>query len=154
NAGVAEHGFRPRRGDHDPVAAALGRVADVPEMAGFTALGGDRFFVGQCGVTTRAPVNDALAAVDETLLVQADEHLAYRLRESGIHREALAAPVTGGAELLQLQEDRAAVALLPGPDAFEERLTPKLVAVGAFGGELFLDDVLRRDAGVIRARHP
>ncbi len=87
--------------------------------------------------------------------MQLDEDLQHRLGEAGVHGEALARPVAGGAETLQLVDDGAAGFLLPGPDLLEESLAAHGAAVGAvLGGELALDHHLRGDAGMVGARLP
>ena len=56
---------------------------------------------------SRAPVDDVSAAIDQALLMQADEGFAHGARQAGIHSEILARPVDGGAEALHLVEDGA-----------------------------------------------
>jgi hypothetical protein len=88
HGGIAQHGFRAG-GGNDQIAAAFGqRVADVPHEAAF--LGADHFQIRDGGVQHRVPVDQPLAAIDQPLLVQADEHLAHRRRQAIVHGEALA----------------------------------------------------------------
>ena len=87
HGGVAEHGFRPG-GRHGQVTfAARQRVLEVPQLTLFFFL--DDFQVRDGGVQYRVPVDQALAAVDQALAVQADKHFLYRLAEAGVHGEAL-----------------------------------------------------------------
>ena len=67
NAGVAEHGLRAGGGDGEIVVAVLERVADIPERAGHVLV----FDLGvrQGGAAVRAPVDDAVALVDQALFV-------------------------------------------------------------------------------------
>src|SRR5262249_50035431 len=51
--------------------------------------------------------------------------------------------------LPELAHDHPAGALEPGPGALEERLAADLLARGSLREQLLLDDVLRRDAGVV-----
>src|SRR5205085_8086871 len=75
--------------------------------------------------------------------------------ESLVHREALARPVTGGAEPLQLIDNSASALRLPFPDALEEGLAPHLPAAFLLPlHQLALYHHLRRDAGVIGAGLP
>ena len=76
--------------------------------------------VGNGGLAVGAPVDDALAAVNQALFIQADKHLAHRLGAALVQSEAFAVPVAGGAELFQLLNNAAAVFLLPLPGAFQK----------------------------------
>ena len=105
-------------------------------------------------MAARAPVDDVLAPVDQALFVEPDEDLADRRREPRVHREALALPVAGGAQPLQLADDRAAGLLLPLPDPLDERLAAELLAGRALGRQLPLHHDLGGDAGVVGARQP
>ena len=90
HARVAEHRLGPGRGHDDVVAAAdrlLERVADGPQVpVDLLVLHLD---VGERRGAARAPVDDALAAVDEPLLVPVHEHRAHRELVAGVHRELL-----------------------------------------------------------------
>ncbi len=116
----------------------------------------DHFLVGQRGEGGGAPVDHAFAAVDETLLVEIDEHLLDAARVLRVHGEPGAGPVAGSAESAELLEDDAAVLLLPFPDAVDEGIAAEVIAVPDLAGlaEGFLDDVLGGDAGVIGAGEP
>ncbi len=111
--------------------------------------------IGDRGEQLRVPVDQALVLVDQPVVVKLDEHLEHRPRQALVHGEALARPVAGGAEPLELVDDDAAGFGLPGPHPLEEFLA----AHGAAGGllalhELALDHHLGGDAGVIGARLP
>ena len=74
DAGVAQHRLGPG-GGHRQVPGAVGEgVVDVDELAGSVLV--LDLDVRQGGVVLRAPVDDAIAPVDEVLLVEADEDLA------------------------------------------------------------------------------
>ena len=77
------------------------RILPEPSLALF-ALG---LLVGERSEATRTPVDDVLTPVDQTLLVQAHEHLTHRPAEARIQRECGAFPVAGGADRLELLED-------------------------------------------------
>ena len=81
------------------------------------------------GLELRVPVDEPLVLVDEPLAIELDEHLGDRARQALVEREALAAPVAGGAEALELGDDRAARFRLPRPDALDERLAAQGAAV-------------------------
>ena len=87
--------------------------------------------------------------------MQLHEDLGDRLRQPLVEREAFAAPVAGGAEALELADDRAARLGLPFPNAREKCFSPERAAVRLLAlGKLALDHHLRRDARVVGARLP
>ena len=150
--GVAEHRLRPGGGDDDPLAlrtAPLDRIGDVVELAL------DRphldFEIGDGGLQHRRPVDQILAAADQPLLVEAHEGLAHRLRQPLVQGEALARPVAGGAEEVELLADVALVLLLPVPHPFEEALPPEFPAARPLTAKLALDHELGGDPGVVGA---
>ena len=110
--------------------------------------------VGDRGQAARAPVDDALGAVDQPVVVEPLEDRLDGPGQALVHGEALARPVDAVAERLHLAEDLAAGLLLPLPDALDERLAAEVVAGLALLGELALDDVLGGDAGVVHAGQP
>ncbi len=75
----------------------------------------DDFEVGDGGLDGGVPVDDVGAAVDEALLVQADEGFVDGEREALVHGEVFARPVDGRAEPSHLVGDGAAVLLLSTP---------------------------------------
>ncbi len=157
NGCVAEHGFGAGGGDGEKltgflVAGVEDRVADLPKMA--LVLVEDHFEVADGGLAAGAPVHDVCAAIDESLLVKADEGLADGDREVVVHGEVFALPVDRGAETLHLAEDGAAVVAFPLPDALNESVAAKLLAGVAFLHQLALDHHLGGDAGVIGAGQP
>ncbi|MNN26403.1 hypothetical protein D3C81_1399080 [compost metagenome] len=100
------------------------------------------------------PVDQALAAVDQAVLVQAHEGFLDRLGEALVHGEALARPVHRGAEAADLPGDGAAGLFLPLPDLLEELLAAEVVARQVLRGQLALHHHLGGDAGVVGARLP
>ena len=102
----------------------------------------------------RAPVDDALAAVDQALVVQLLEHVVDGLVAALVHREAQAVPVAGRTELLELLDDAAAVLVLPGPGALEELLAADFLLRDALLAHRFDDFRLRRNRRVVGARQP
>ena len=103
--GIAQHRLGTR-GRDDDLAAALNRIADVPDMAlHVPALD---FEIGDRGLQRRVPVHQALVLIDQPLLMQRAEHLAHGRGEPLVHGEALARPVRRGTEAAQLLGDGAA----------------------------------------------
>ena len=72
----------------------------------------------------RAPVDDALAAIDEPLFIKAAENLAHGFIAALVKCEALSLPVAGTAELFELAYDACAVFFFPHPCTLKELITP------------------------------
>lgn len=153
DAGVAHEGFRTGGGDFDEAAGFAGDgVAHGVELG--LLWRGDDFLVGDGGEGFRAPVDHAAAAVDEAFVEEVDEDVADFARVVFVHGEALAFPVAGAAEGLQLLDDDAAVFVFPVPDLLEEVLAAEFDAGFAFFAEFAFDDGLGGDAGVVGAGEP
>jgi hypothetical protein len=103
------------------------------------------------GQTARAPVDDALGAVDQTVVVHPLEDGLDGGGQALVHGEALTGPGDALAEPAHLAGDLAAGLVLPLPDALDEGLAAQVVAGLALLAELALDDVLGGDAGVVHA---
>ena len=96
-----------------------------------------------------------VAAVDQALLVQADEGLAHRPRQAVVEGEALARPIARGAQAAELVGDDPAVLPLPLPRPLDEVLAPELLAGDLLGPQqLLLHLKLGGDPGVVGAGHP
>jgi hypothetical protein len=92
--------------------------------------------------------------VDQAFFVEADEGLPHGPGQSRVHREALAGPVAGGAQALELADDVSARFLFPLPGHLEECLAADVLPRLALFGQLALEDDVDGDAGVIGAGHP
>ena len=129
HAGVAEHRLRTGGGNDHVVDAAdrlLERVAQVPQVTvDVLVLDLD---VGQRRRAARAPVDDALALVDQPGLEPVHEHLADGDLVLRVHGEALVVVVAAAAHRLELADDRPAVLAAPVPARLDERLAPHVVA--------------------------
>src|SRR5690606_40599639 len=110
--------------------------------------------VGEGCVTARAPVDQALAAVDQLFVVELLEDRADRPRRTGIHREAVARPVAGGPQRGELLANADLILVHPLPDALEEGFAAQVMAREPFPGELSLNHPLTGDASVVGAREP
>ena len=153
HAGVAHHGLRPGGGHHQIPAAVGQGVADIPQVAGLVLVLHLR--VGEGRQTVGAPVDDAAALVDEALVIELAEGLPHRPGAALVHGEPGPVPVAGGAQLLLLLDDAAAVLALPVPHPLQELLPAQVVAGQALlGAQLLLHLDLGGDAGVVRAGHP
>ena len=171
NRAIAQHGLRPCRGDRNIVALllehdisigilldvqvgrAIGqRVFEVPHVA--LDLPVLDLEVGDRALELGIPVDEPFAAEDQALLVERHEDLDHGLRQALIHGKALARPVAGSAQALQLVDDRAAGFGLPLPDLVDKFLARHVAAIDLALGQLALHDHLRGDACMIHARLP
>lgn len=149
---VPQKGLGPRGGHHHLARAVGEGVADVPELAVPVLV--LHLDVGEGRVAPAAPVDEALAAVDESSLIELDEGGGHGLGAGLVHGEAGPPPVQGAAELAHLHEDRVAGFLPPRPHPRQEVLPPQVVAGLAFFLQELLDDVLGGDAAVVGPRQP
>ena len=104
--------------------------------------------------TVGAPVDHAVAAVDQPLVVQTDKDLLDGVGAALVHREALTLPVAGAAQLFQLADNAAAISVFPCPGALQKAIAAQhffgqaLLAHGGnhlgFGG----------NGSMVGARHP
>ncbi len=178
DSAVAEHRLGPGRGDGDIVArlaegdvsvlvlldifiglAARERVLEVPHLALHLDL--LDLEIGDRGLEMRVPVDEALAAIDQALLVHLHEDLDDGIVEVALvrgggarragHGEGVAGPVAGRAEALELVDDGVAGLALPLPHLLEEGLAPHLAAggVGFVLRQFAFDDHLGGDAGMV-----
>ena len=171
--GIAEHGFRAGGGDDQVVAGfaqgldavgidfhvfvrhAIGqRIADRPHVA--VLFLARHFQVGDRGLQHRVPVDQALAAIDQALFVQAHEGFDDGLAGHRVHGEHAARPVAAGAEAAHLPLDGVAGMLLPLPHFLDELVAAQRVAGLAFtgDGEVAAHHHLGGDAGVVGAHLP
>ena len=90
NGGVAQHRFRPRRGNNNVGRRILRLerfafqwIAQVPEVA--LGLHLDHFQIGNRREQLRVPVDQPLVLVDQAFAVQLDEHLHDGLGQALVH---------------------------------------------------------------------
>ena len=152
HGGVAQHGLGAGGGQLQHLAGLLDRVQQVPEVA--VLLGVLDLGVRDGGVAVGAPVDHPVAAVDQALVIQPDEHLAHGVRAALVHGKALPLPVAAAAQLFQLADDAAAKAVLPVPGALKETVPAHhLLGQALFGHGL--DHLgLGSDGRVVGAGHP
>ena len=155
DAGVAEHGLRAGGGHGHVLDAVDGlreRVAQEPQVALLVLV--LRLVVTDGRAAAGAPVHDALAAVDQAVVVPVAEHLAHRAAELRRHRELLVVEVDGAAHALDLADDGAAVLMGPVPARVQELLASHLKARDALALELLVHLGLGGDACVVRSQDP
>ena len=155
HARVAEHGFGTRGGHHDvvlPVNRLGKRIAQMPQAPVFLLV--FRLVVGDGGSAGGAPVHDALAAIDKSVVVPVAKHLAHGTRIVGVHGEVLIGKVDRTAHALYLLDDVSTVLVRPVPARLEELLASYLAARDAHRGKLFVHLGLRGDTRMVGAEHP
>ena len=124
----------------------------MPEMASLIFV--LYFCIRNGGQAFRAPVDDALATVDQSLLIVLDENFLDSLAASLVHGEALSRPVAGGAKLFQLLDDSAAVLLFPCPCTFQKCLSADVLFLDALFAHCLYDLGFGCDGGVVGTRQP
>src|SRR3546814_20423412 len=83
--------------------AVLQRIADMPEMPlHFLRL---HLQVRNRGAELRVPVDEALVAIEQALVVKLDEHLDDGGGKALVHREALVRPVARRAQAAELRSE-------------------------------------------------
>src|SRR3546814_14427625 len=109
-----------------------------------------------CSSDLRVPVDQALAAVDQALLVQAHEGLDDGVGGHRVHGEHAARPVAAGADAAHLPFDGVARLRLPLPDLLAELLATQRIArlALALARPVAARPHLGGDAGVVAAHPP
>ena len=101
------------------------------------------------------PVNQALAAIDQAIFMQANKGFLNGAGEAFIHGEAFGIPVNRVAETTHLLGNGATRFFFPLPDLLNKLLTAHLFAAGlTFGGQFALNHHLRGDTGMVGAHLP
>ena len=152
DGGVAQHGLGAGGGQLQHLPRLLDRVEQVPEMA--VLLGVLHLGVRDGGVAVGAPVDHPVAAVDQALVIQPDKDLPHRVGAALVHGKALPLPVAAAAQLFQLADDAAAVAVLPVPGALQKAVPAHHLLGQALLGHGLDDLGLGGDGGVVGAGHP
>ncbi len=91
DARIAQHRFRTCRGDRNMAGAVRQRIADVPEMP--LPLHIVDLLIGERRHVYGAPVDEVVAAVDQSVVIKLDENVHHGAREAFVHRKALLRPV-------------------------------------------------------------
>ena len=152
NCGVAKHRLRPGRRHCQTLIRSLDLIANIPEVR--IDLLTLEFVIGERGQASGTPIDNAVAAIYQTLLVKSDKDLSDRLCQPLVHGEPGAVPVATASDTLQLGYDRAEFLLLPGPDPLQELLPSDLLARDSLLGQRLLDHHLGGDTSMIDTRHP
>ncbi len=127
NGGIAQHGLGTGGRQLQHLAGLLDRVQQVPEAAVLLLV--LHLGIRDGGVAVGAPVDHAVAAVDQALVVQAHKHFLDSLGAALVHGKALTIPVAGAAQLFQLADNAVAVLVLPCPCALQKPSRPTISLV-------------------------
>ncbi len=152
DGGVAQDGLGARGADLDEAAVGEG-IAEGVEVA-------DDLFVLDFEVAdgagaARTPVDQVVGAVDQALFIEPDKGVEHGFAEAVVQRKALALPVTRDAHALLLGGDAVVVFVFPVPHFAHKLLRdPSSWRERPCSASCALDDVLRGDAGVVRAGDP
>ena len=159
HSSIAQQGFWPSGGDYnivlavqcfDPVSQG---VAQIPHFT-FDITIFD-FQIGDGGMQFRIPVDQSFAAVDQTILMQADKSLLYRCIEALVHGEAFGFPVHRVTQTAHLTHNGIARLLFPLPGLFDKFFTAQCFTTGLpLSGKFAFDNHLRGDTRMITAHLP
>ena len=149
--GVPEHRLGTDRG-HDHLAAALHGVAQAGE--GVVVLDPFDLLIADGAAIVGAPIDDAGAPVDQSLVEEGLEDGADGPHVGLVQGESRARPVAGEAEPAHLLVDAAAAFLIPGVHPGLEGGASDRLAAGALRDQLALDHRVGGDGGVIGAGAP
>ena len=152
HGGIAQHGLGAGGGQLQHLAGLLDRVQQMPEAAVLLLV--LHLGIRDGGVAVGAPVDHAVAAVDQAFVVQAHEHFLDSLRAAFVHGKALALPVAAAAQLLQLADDAVAVLGLPCPGALQKTIAADHLLGQALGAHSFHHLGFGSNGGVVGAGHP
>ena len=154
---VSEQSLGSGRRDLDIVLAIRGRsrfeaIADVVHGSGLVLV--LHLVVGEGRPAGGAPIHQVLPLVHEATLVERNEDLAHGQGQAFVEGEAFAAPVAGGAYLLELFLDDVMVLVSDLPCLLDEILPAELAAIDSPLAQLLFDDVLSGYARVVGSGHP
>ena len=152
NSGIAQHGLGTGGSQLQHLAGLLDRVEQMPEAAVLLLV--LHLGIRNGGVAVGAPVDHAVAAVDQALVVQTHEHFLDGLRAALVHGKALTLPVAAAAQLLQLADDAVAELGLPCPCTVQKTIAAHHLLGQALGTHGLHDLGLGGDGCVVGAGHP
>ncbi len=152
DGGVGQDRLGPHRGDHQVLVARLDPVAHLEQ--GVDGVLVAHLEVGDRGRARRAPVDQAVVAVDVALAVQAHEHLEHGAHVALVHGEALVLVVERASQPFELLDDRGSGRRPPLPHALDEALAAEVETRLALGAQLLLDHRVDGDRGVVGAADP
>ncbi len=112
------------------------------------------FQVGQRSYAARAPVDNPLASINETLVVECYKNPSHGFRKTFVHGETLSTPITAGSQPFKLADDFPSIEFAPCPHSFYELLSSQLVPIHALFRKLALHYILGCNTSVVGSWHP
>ena len=155
NACIAQHGFRTRGGNNQVLHAVnrLGqRVTQIPQMACIFHV--FRFVIGNGSRAVRAPVHNALALINQTLVIPVGKHLANSQNVIGIKREMLVFKVTRAAHTLNLVHDGSAIFAAPVVACLDKLLATNFQTRDTLVSKLLVNLCLRCNTSMVGTNDP
>ncbi len=102
----------------------------------------------------RIPVNQTIAAIDQTLVIEADKHFFHGRRQPFVHGEAFTCPVDGTTQAADLLRDDAAGLFFPLPDFIKKLVATQLSAFDTLAFQTTFDHHLGGNACVVGTHLP
>ena len=114
----------------------------------------DDLLCGKGSESLGIPVHHTESTIDETFVIEVDEHLDDTLRAFLVHREGCPIPVATGTQTAELFQDDAPMLMGPVPGMLKELLTGEIVLLDTLFCKFLHHLGLCGDRGVVSARYP
>ena len=152
NAGVTKHSLRACCRHRDGIALIRRIITHMPEVAVLFLI--FHLGIGQRSFAVRAPINDAITAINQALVIETHKYLRHSLAAAFIHGKAFPLPIARRTKVAKLLYDGGAVFVPPSPGALQEAITSNILFRDPLFCHLFDNLDLSCNRGMIRARHP
>ena len=130
NGSVAQKRFGTGGGYFHKAAAVGKGIFNVPEVTRlFFVLA---FDIADTGLTVGAPVDYSFPVINQSLVVQVDKHLLYRLGTALVKSESEPVPVAGATQFCKLLAYSPLILVLPLPCPFKEAIPAHVVLGKSF----------------------
>ena len=150
---IYQNRFRARCCDNDSLGGIIQkRITDIMHNAVFFFA--DDFQIGNGGEHYRIPINQTLAAINQTFVIQAHKNIINHFRQTFVHRKTLARPIASGADAAHLRSDNITRLFLPLPCITQKLLARKCFRINAALFQIAGDNNLRGDSGMVGACLP
>ncbi len=128
NGDIAQHRLRPRSRNGDRSRPIGQRIANLIQLSRTLLV--HHLKIAHSALQLRIPVHDVRAAVDQSLLPQANKGLAHSHIQAVVHGEVFAGPVHAVAKPGHLLRDSAAILAFPCPHALRKGLPTQVLPRG------------------------